>query len=240
MKNIALIVLILIVQQVHGQLSLDNINGVISFAERQDTLARKYSTNNENYLIRSDKNHIYVGIHSATLSFAGLVFQKGDELIVFHFSGCTGRATYKKLGSDSVVVLKGFYDVTKQPEQWDVVGVYASEFGLKKSKTLAEQKTDTRKCFSTYGYAGSTLDMGSYRDVEVLLDKKVFSGYKMLIQNAVLVPENGKNVREFSYFPSTGVLSDKATMQKFLEAKPDLRLAVNFDYSQWIDLSKLL
>lgn len=239
MKKVLYLLLLFSAQLAWAQLRPENINVVISFAERRDTTGSKiHVTGNENVLIRSDKEFLYLGIHSATLASANVILNRGDEFIVIHISGCTGRGTYQRAG-DSLKVVEGIYDVDKRPEKWDVIGRYASAVALKKEKTLPQQQTEMVTCLARWGYMASTLDMGSYRDVEVLLSKRVFRDYRLLVQNTVIENDQGKSVSKRSFHPATGIAADAAHVQEFLACVPGDFVRVNLKTDEWLSVNEI-
>lgn len=239
MKLLTLAALVLISGSATAQLSPSEIDGVITFNERQDAVrAKPYKTGNENFLVRSDEKYYYIGIHSETIASANVVLNKGDEFIVIHLSGCTGRGIYKRVAGDSLAVIRPIYNVATDPDKWDVVGCFASGVALKKTKTRDQQISEMQQCLQQHGYMGSTLDLGSYRDAEILLDRKIFAGYKLLMQNTELITvENAVQGRR-TYFPAAGVKKQSA-MQKFLACEAGTGVAVSFELKEWIDLSTL-
>lgn len=239
MKNtIHLLLLVALTQTGFAQLRPENINGIISFAERRDTTGSKiHSTGNENILIRSDRDFVYLGIHSTTLASANVILNRGDEFVIIHISGCTGRGTYQRVAGDSLKVVEGIYDVDKRPEKWDVIGRYASAVALKKEKTLPQQQAEMLTCFERWGYMASTLDMGSYRDVEVLLSKRAFRDYGLLVQNTVTEHEQGKMVNKRSFHPATGITADAATAQEFLACTPGDFVTINLKTEEWLTVT---
>jgi hypothetical protein len=239
MKAIKLTTLIMCVGiSLSAQLRYENINGAISFHERMDTTqSRIHRTGNENILIRSDQDFIYLGVHSETLASVSIVLNKGDEFIVFHLSGCAGRCTYTKGSDDSLRIKQAFYDVREQPEKWDVVGQFANSIVFKKEKPIETVRTEMVACMNKFGYMGSMLDMGSYRDVEILLSKKVFKDYSIVIQNTEYLPNSRTQTKKLFY--PEGIIAEQDVIQQFLDGKEKTVLKMQMDVKKWIQLSKL-
>jgi hypothetical protein len=214
------------------------IDGSISFQELSDTTTFKiHPTVSKNILIKSNRESIYIGVNNETLGVINLIFTNGTEFMIVHMSGCAGRALYRRTSGDTLTVIKPILNVLEHPEAWDYVGRFVRE--RLKSLLMQEQDQEREACFREHGYMPSTIDEGSYRDFEVLLDKKKFRTYMLLIQNVEIDRTVEPHQSRRTYHPTNGVNEDRSVMMKFLDAAPGTTMAIRFNIDQWLDLSKL-
>lgn len=215
-----------------------SIDGSISFQELSDTVHFvPMPSPSANLLLKKNRDFIYVGVHSAAAGGINLVLNRKDEFVVLHISGCTGRALYMRVSGDSLVVTKPILDVSIHPEAWDYTGRFVTEHILHRQRSNKEMELEREKCLQLHGYMASTFEEGSYRDVEILLDKKVFGSYKLLVQSTEINTSLTPPQVQRQFYPQQGFTGNRNAMVKFLEAAPGTSLRVNFTTSEWIDLS---
>lgn len=235
MMNVRMSVLLLLATfslQVNAQVVID---GSITFQEFTDTVDFKSKINlPSRILLKSSKESIYLGVQNSGVGTINLILNRGDEFIIIHISASAGRAIYKKAQSDSLVLVKPLLGVQDNPEVWDYVGAYAYKNILKKLRSPTKTERNKRRCWKNNGYKASTFDEGSYRDFEVLFDKKIFGGDKMLVQY-IDSESSGKTFRAFH--PKNGIIADQEQIRKFLDASQGTSLRMEFNIKEWIDLS---
>jgi hypothetical protein len=188
-------------------------------------------------LIRSDKDFVYLGVHSDVLASVSVILNKGDEFIVIHASGCAGRGIYKRVKGDSLQIMQAFYDVRTNPEKWDVVGSFAHKVVFKKEKSSQQVRVEMSQCLGKWGYMTSLLDMGSYREVEFLISKKVFNDYHILVQNTEYVSREAPATQKV-FYPSP-VTAQPAAIQKFLDGTTGTALSIPFKTDEWLRINSL-
>jgi hypothetical protein len=219
----------------HAQFQSVSINGVISFHEKRDTSDFKIiPASSESFLLKKNKDFYYVGIHNSTVAASNVILNKGREYIVIHISACTGRAIYQQITGDSFKVVKPIKDVRTNPEAWDVRGLWVSNTILKDKKDLLQFNNEMQSCLKQYGYMASTVDLGSYRDAEMLLDLKVFSGYRMLIQNTEKNHNAISPMNQYGFYPHNGYTDNSARMKAFLDAREGTSLKIELETENWI------
>lgn len=219
-----------------AQLKTISINGMISLSEKRDTSEFRIDpASTESFLIKRNDKYVYAGIRNYSIAATNVILAKDDKLVVIHLSGCTGRAVYIDHG-DSLQVERPIQNVTEHPEAWDVIGVYASEVGLKKKKLLSDQKKEMDTCMKREGYTGSTIDLGSSREAEILIDRKVFAGFSLLLQNTESYTENNTTLRRPAVHPPAGYSGTIDALRKFLAAEQGTVIKDDFNLSAWIKL----
>lgn len=235
MTNTRMLLLLMLANcslQVNAQVMID---GSISFSEFTDTVGYKPKIRMiKSMVLKSNQESIYLGIQNSAMGTVNLILNHDNEFIIIHISASTGRAIYKKVRGDSLAIVKPILSLQTNPEDWDYVGTYAYKNISNNTRSSKEIKRDKERCLKNNGYKASTFDEGSYRDFEVLLAKKVFGAYKMLVQY-VDSDSSGKSLRAF--YPANGIIADQRKIQKLLDALPGTSLKIEFNTKEWIDLS---
>jgi hypothetical protein len=211
-----------------------SVDGIISLSERRDTSELKADpASTEDFVIKRNDRYVYAGIRNYAIAATNVILAKGNQFIVIHLSGCTGSAIYGVDG-DSLRIERPIKDVRKNPEAWDVIGMFASDAALKKTKTLAALKTEMDDCLKHKGYMGSTIDMGSCREAEILIDRNVFQGFKLLLQNSER--DSTATSRRPAVHPPAGFTGDVVSLREFLTADEGSVVKNDFDVAAWIML----
>lgn len=237
MKTIFILTLSILSGYVHAQFQGVAINGIISFHEKRDTTDFKIQpTSSEDFLLKKNSSYYYIGIHNSTTAASNVILSKGNEYIVIHISACTGRGIYQRVSGDSVKISKPIMHVREHPDAWDVRGVWVSNTILNDKKDAQQFSNEMQSCLKNFGYMASTIDMGSYRDAEMLLDLKFFKGYRMLIQNTTKTSAGISSISQYGFYPPDGFRDDASRMKTFLDAREGTSLKIQLDTENWITL----
>lgn len=210
------------------------LDGHISYAERFDTnFSKSRLLNGEDILLRKDSSYYYFGIQNTHVGASNLILSKGDTCIVIHISGSVARAIYKRVAKDSFEVIKPILWVTRNPESWDLIGNINTPT-LKVQRSPEEIKTDLRQNLVKHGYTSTNLLLGSYREVEVLLDRRRFKGYRLLIQYVKNNVQQHTVQSQLALYPfQAGMIQQLAAFRTFLGAVPDTKVRVELNEASW-------
>jgi len=109
--------------QVNAQVVID---GSITFMEFTDTTDFKPKIRLAKCLVlKSNQESIYLGVQNSAMGTINLILNHDDEFTIIHISASAGRAIYKKIQSDSLVIVRPILSAQTNPETWDYVGAYA-------------------------------------------------------------------------------------------------------------------
>lgn len=212
------------------------VDGRISYSERFDTSFSKATTgNDDDILIRKENNHYYFGIRNEVANSVNLILIKGDSCVIIHISGSVGRAVYQQVSKDSFVVTKPILWVTRNPESWDMPGRMVYERYLNKKVTDNDIINEMQANLSKNGYTASTIDMGSYRDIEAIISIARFKDWKLLIQYRKQVPRTAQVQSNIALYPIQANIA--AQLQQFttlLAATPGTSVKIVLDTRTWM------
>lgn len=210
------------------------IDGSITYSEFADTAVfRNIYQFEQDVIVKSSAEEMYIGIQTDFIGTVNVLLQKGDEYIILHVSACTGRGIYKQTG-DSLRIVKQIRSVRKYPEEWDYIGEFVWQ-GVLNNPARSDQETAERRrmCYKKFGYMADTFDEGSYTDVEVLLDKKFFSGYRMMVQTNRYSKNGNKLMPTKVFYPAIDT-GEVAAFEKILDARQTVFARV--DTSRWLSI----
>lgn len=239
MKTVLLVLsLSLVATTISAQVKGILIDGVSGYHERTDTIiSRPEFFNDDDIVIRKDSNSYYFAINHGSAGATNLILAKGDSCIIIHISGSIGRGIYTMPAADSFAIRRPILWVTRNPEAWDFIGRMGYELVLKQQRTDTQLAEQLRKMYDELGYTASTVDMGSFRDIEVALARERWKGFRLLIQYRRPIQNTVQLQTSIALFPPQPELRGQlTTFQSFLQATPGTNVKLIFNRDNWYRL----
>lgn len=186
------------------------LDGSYTLTEMYDAEYFKHlTTKTPDVVIKEGNDHFYLNIHSA--SIVTMAIYKNDSLYILHVSGSVTMGTYfiGKSNQNKAILSRSIYPVANRPETWGFIGPFVSQRFFKKVKSDTEVQSELTHCLNANGYTATTFDMGSRYDFEILLQKDLLKGAKIMI---AYNDRYGKSVK----FPSDVLLTGKNEMDEHI------------------------
>ncbi len=195
---VGVIVIVMCSPMVRSQLDMTGItiDGSVRFQELNDTVYWKTVIQNEHLVVRESKTSYYVAVLSNVYTAVNL-YSLNDSLVrVFHVSYSLGDAQYKQVETQEWQASSA----VKDPETGKMV--YEWKFRdpiLRPDATTIVIEKELSEFYENHLWVGSTMPMGSHREVEFLVSKKLLPNIEaMRISYLVRTKEGSRSMR---YFP---------------------------------------
>lgn len=215
------------------------IDGIVTYPERIDTVhSRPSFVNDGDILLRKDSAFLYLGINNGSYGSTNLLLLKDDTCTVIHISGSLGRAIYKKVAPDSFMVVKPILWVTRNPEAWDFLGLRWFRNGAWVPKTEEEIRNGLSDNLVQHGYTASTVDMGSFRDIEAIISRSRFRGYRLLVQYRKPLLNTSQLQSTMALFPfQPGLNTQQSAFRMLLDGVPGTSVRLVLSGKDWYEIN---
>ncbi len=182
MKNLFLLLLvnfILIHSSAHAQWSpLDdikqtyNIDGSIGVKEITDTSTMTTMHKADHYVIKRSDTHIYIGIRSNTSTILNTYLITTDTLKVLHASAALGEVNFIKNGKRYLPEKSAFDWIYRDPNAWP--------------EKHPDGVNTIEEFYDRFGWCANTWYSGSYREFEMIIDRKLANNARLVISYSSL------------------------------------------------------
>lgn len=177
------------------------IDGTVNYFELSDTIHWKTVKNTSNVIIRESVDHFYVAVMSNVYSSVSLYLNQEDIVQILHTSYSLGDSQYYSTKSNTWKSVDKQYrwkfrdPILRDTSQNTVISKEIKEFYNKDISTEEE----LNEFFKNNWWVASTMPMGSFRDVEILISKRLVEDVND-IQLSYIVKDQNQQLK-IQYFP---------------------------------------